>query len=173
MAHRSFHLARGRVAAVGVWAVIGLAVYLAAGRTSLAQDQSPEAPAISWSKKVIDNTVDRTHVALGADLDGDNDMDVVATDYVDHDLYWYQNTGNLNFTRKVVDANLQGATMHPVGHSSWWWMLPIRCASPHGGRSARVAQWASGPAPTSCGSRALPASRSRSGCSTRCPNRRR
>ncbi len=68
---------------------------------------------IDFVKNVIGNEVDETHVAVGADLDRDGDMDVAATDYVDGLVLWYQNDGSGNFTEKILDSDLEGA--YPAG----------------------------------------------------------
>ena len=69
----------------------------------------PANAPIAFTKQVIATGVKKTHVALGADLDGDADIDVVATDYENHKVYWYQNDGSGQFAQKVLDGNLTGA----------------------------------------------------------------
>ncbi|HYE36122.1 FG-GAP-like repeat-containing protein, partial [Methylocaldum sp.] len=66
----------------------------------------------SFSKQIIDTTMDQTHFAVAADFDGDGDTDVVATDYVDDTVAWYENNGNGGFTKRVIDSSLDGA--YPV-----------------------------------------------------------
>ena len=60
-------------------------------------------------------TVKSAHAALGADFDGDNDVDIVATDYVNGEVLWYQNEGGGRFSTKLLDANLAGAYPASVG----------------------------------------------------------
>ncbi len=63
-------------------------------------------------KQVIDTTMDQTHFAATGDFDRDGDTDVVATDYVDDTVVWYENNGVGGFTKHIIDANLDGA--YPV-----------------------------------------------------------
>jgi hypothetical protein len=70
---------------------------------------------IAFSKQLIDGEVKHTHAAEAADLDGDGDMDAVATDYFYHKVYLYLNNGNQQFTKKVLDENLLGAYPIHVG----------------------------------------------------------
>jgi hypothetical protein len=64
---------------------------------------------ISFSKQIIGTGVDETHYVGAADLNGDGWLDVVATDYNNDSIYWYENTGAGGFVRRVLDANLDGA----------------------------------------------------------------
>jgi regulation of enolase protein 1 (concanavalin A-like superfamily) len=69
----------------------------------------------NFYQQFVDTTVDQTHSVNAADLDGDNDIDLVSTDYVDGIVAWYENDGEENFTKKVIDANLGGAYPSSVG----------------------------------------------------------
>ena len=65
---------------------------------------------IAFTKQIIDDgTVDETHFVVAADLDGDSDIDVVATDFVDDMVPWYENDGSGSFIKQTIDANLDGA----------------------------------------------------------------
>jgi len=87
---------------------------------TLTIDNSNDPPVIqtgkiAFTKQEIDNMVDQTHYTAGADLDGDLDIDLIATDFVDDTVYWYRNDGAGNFTRLVIDNNLDGAYPAHVG----------------------------------------------------------
>ncbi len=68
-----------------------------------------------FTKKVIDTKVSQVHSVNGADLDGDSDIDLVATDYVRGAVYWYANDGHGDFVAHVLDDNLAGAYPSHVG----------------------------------------------------------
>ena len=68
-----------------------------------------ETGLIGFTKQVIDDTVVATHEALGADLDGDQDLDVVATDYGNGAVFWYENDGVGGFAKRTLDGGLVGA----------------------------------------------------------------
>ena len=64
--------------------------------------------APGFTSRVIGTRVLGTHIALGADLDGDGDMDITATDYDNGRVVWYENE-NGNYTERVLDDDLEGA----------------------------------------------------------------
>ena len=68
-----------------------------------------------FTKKVIDTKVAEVHSVNGADLDGDSDIDLVATDYVRGAVYWYANDGHGDFVTHVLDDNLPGAYPSHIG----------------------------------------------------------
>jgi chitodextrinase len=70
---------------------------------------------IAFTKQVIDNAVNEVHFVLAADLNGDNFIDIVATDFVDDSVFWYQNDGNGGFVTRILDSNLDGAYPAHVG----------------------------------------------------------
>lgn len=58
---------------------------------------------------ITDTIEQNANAPLGldlADIDGDNDLDVVLCSSGDAKVFWYQNNGNADFTRFVVDPNL-------------------------------------------------------------------
>ena len=70
---------------------------------------------IFFTKQIVDNTMDQTHVVVAADLDGDQDVDMVSTNFVDNIVAWYENDGSQNFTKRVIDNNLGGAYPAEIG----------------------------------------------------------
>ncbi len=69
--------------------------------------------SIAFSKRVVDNTLGATHAVAAADFTGDGEIDLVATDYTDGMVFWYENDGNGGFVTRVLDADLVGA--YPIG----------------------------------------------------------
>jgi len=56
-----------------------------------------------WTKHVIDGNLDGACGVYVADMDGDSDLDVVATAYSSDDAVWYEAPG---WTKHVIDGNL-------------------------------------------------------------------
>ncbi len=69
---------------------------------------------LGFMKRVIGAGVLRAHIALGADLDGDGDMDIAATDYEKGRMLWYENDGG-DFIERLLDGDLAGAYPAAVG----------------------------------------------------------
>jgi hypothetical protein len=69
----------------------------------------------AFSKQVVDDMVDETHAVVAADFNGDGEIDLAATDFVDGMVFWYENDGVGGFTPHVLDANLEGAYPASVG----------------------------------------------------------
>ena len=65
----------------------------------------------AWFVQVIDNTAGLALGVAAADIDGDGDPDVVATDWNNDDVLWFDNTAGdaLSWTKNTVDANFSGA----------------------------------------------------------------
>jgi len=64
---------------------------------------------VSFTKQVVDVNALQTHIALGADLDNDADIDVVATDFVNDSVYWYEKQADGSFIKHILDSALDGA----------------------------------------------------------------
>lgn len=67
-----------------------------------------------FSGRLIGQDVLRAHIALGADLDNDGDMDIAATDYENGRVLWYENEGG-DFTERLLDGALEGAYPAAIG----------------------------------------------------------
>ncbi len=68
-----------------------------------------------FTKQVVDNRVRQGHSIQAADFDGDGDLDMVTTNYLDGIVYWYENDGQGKFINHDLDANLEGAYPSNVG----------------------------------------------------------
>jgi len=70
---------------------------------------------IAFTKQIIDSTINEVHAAVAADLDGDGDMDIAATETGGQSVFWYENDGNGHFTKWLLDGNLLGVYPASVG----------------------------------------------------------
>lgn len=60
----------------------------------------------NWRRDTLEQNANAPlGLALG-DMDGDNDLDAVLCSFGDAKVFWYQNDGNAEFTRFVVDSNI-------------------------------------------------------------------
>ncbi len=64
---------------------------------------------IEFGRQVIASDVNQTHFVVAADYNGDGEIDLVATDFVDDTVFWYENDGTGGFITHVVDSALDGA----------------------------------------------------------------
>jgi hypothetical protein len=66
---------------------------------------------ITWTPYTIDNNLSGAEWVYVADIDCDDDPDVVATGYKASDVVWYENGGGMpiSWTKDTIDANLGGA----------------------------------------------------------------
>ncbi len=71
--------------------------------------------SIAFAKQVISDNVQEGHFALGADLDGDGDLDIAAGDLTRGLVLWFENDGRGAFTERIVDPDLSGAYPIAVG----------------------------------------------------------
>ena len=66
------------------------------------------ASSPSFSKTTIDSSFDDPSSIVTADLDEDNDLDIVVTSDGGK-VFWFENDGSQNFTKKTIDGNLSSA----------------------------------------------------------------
>ncbi len=66
---------------------------------------------IQWTKQVIDNTCYSALGVYAADIDGDDDIDVLGTSDAGDAVYWYSNSGTvpIQWTRYTVVSTYDGA----------------------------------------------------------------
>ena len=63
---------------------------------------------IGWTKHLISNRFQQSPFIYGEDMDGDNDMDVIACGELNNEIYWWENDGDENFTENMVDNLITG-----------------------------------------------------------------
>src|SRR5690606_1556667 len=62
-----------------------------------------------FTNHIIDNTAVNTNGAsqiMGADMDGDSDMDIVVGSNLADTILWYENDGSQNFTAQIIDQTI-------------------------------------------------------------------
>jgi len=86
---------------------------VATGRTvsDVVWYENSGGPPISWTKDTIDTNLGDAFVVDIADIDLDNDLDVVATGRSADAVVWYENGGGtpISWNKYFIDANLDGA----------------------------------------------------------------
>jgi len=70
---------------------------------------------VAFTNKIIGIDFDLAHYLIAADLDGDGDNDVAATDYGNGRVDWLENDGSGNFTKRELDPDLEGAYPAHIG----------------------------------------------------------
>ena len=115
------HLVDNNLGAVGLFIIDldkdGKKDIVAAGFASNAvkwYKNSGETP-VGWTGNVIDNGLSGAEWVSVADIDGDDDLDVVATGSAGDCVVWYENDGSCtSWTKHFVDQNLDGAIVCQV-----------------------------------------------------------
>jgi hypothetical protein len=64
----------------------------------------------SFTPHIIDTTLMYAWSVYATDIDGDEDVDVLAAAGFDEDIIWYENDGDGNFTAHTIADNFDGAT---------------------------------------------------------------
>ena len=89
-------------------------VTISVSPVSMGNDQPRIATgSVAFVKRVVDDTLGDTHAVAAADFTGDGHVDLVATDFLDGMVFWYENDGAGGFITRVLDPALGGA--YPVG----------------------------------------------------------
>jgi hypothetical protein len=75
--------------------------------------QNEGGTPITWKKDTIDVNLLGAWEIRDADLDGDNELDLVATGRGADDVVWYKNSGGkpITWTKDIIDANLNGTVV--------------------------------------------------------------
>ena len=79
------------------------------GGTSGAKLSIPESPMArpaNFSQNIFDDTFSPLGSVYPVDLDGDGDMDIVTTDGWKGNLVWWENSGNQNYVKQIIDSNI-------------------------------------------------------------------
>jgi len=78
----------------------------AAGDNEISWWQNNGGSPVGWTKLVIDNGVYCAVTVTAADLDNDNDEDVIATAWWSDDIFWWENDGQetIGWTRHTIDS---------------------------------------------------------------------
>ena len=63
---------------------------------------------IGWTKHLISDRFQQSPFIFGEDMDGDNDLDVIACGELNNEIYWWENDGDENFTEHMVDNLITG-----------------------------------------------------------------
>jgi len=84
------------------------AAYMA---NSIAWWRNDGSMPIQWTKQVIDNTCYNALGVYAADIDGDNDIDVLGTSDQSDAVYWYSNSNTVpvTWTRYTIASSFNGA----------------------------------------------------------------
>jgi|GEM_PF-1191274 len=72
---------------------------------------SDGANPVQWNKQIVDNTCGGAHWVHLADLDRDDDQDIIAAGCIPGLIAWYQNDGGIpiQWTRQLISNNFSGA----------------------------------------------------------------
>jgi len=62
-----------------------------------------------WEKHLISDRFQQSPFIYGADMDGDQDLDVVACGELNDEVYWWENQGDETFLEHMIDDNFDAA----------------------------------------------------------------
>ncbi|MEE9373443.1 MAG: hypothetical protein V3V00_10355 [Saprospiraceae bacterium] len=65
--------------------------------------------AQNFAKHTIEKSFNGSNSVHAIDLDGDGDIDVLGSAFVDKDITWWENDGDQNFTEHIIDGSFVGA----------------------------------------------------------------
>jgi len=64
--------------------------------------------SIGWVKHLISGRFQQSPFIYGEDMDGDDDIDVIACGELNDEILWWENDGSENFTEYMVDSLMYG-----------------------------------------------------------------
>lgn len=81
------------------------------GTTGIVWIDNVSGNGASWNRQDVDTTLSLVFDAVGGDIDGDGDTDIVAASNLDSDLAWFENDGSAGtWTRHDIDITFGGAS---------------------------------------------------------------
>lgn len=96
----------------------------------------------NFTKHIIDTPTASVRSGRAADLDGDNDIDIITASVYGNEVAWYENDGSENFTKNEVDYNFKGAHTICIADVNDDTFLDVLCSGfDLQGISAEVAWW--------------------------------
>nr|NQU89133.1 VCBS repeat-containing protein [Bacteroidota bacterium] len=63
----------------------------------------------NWEKHLISDRFQQSPFIYGEDMDGDDDMDVIACGELNDEVYWWENQGNETFAEHMIDEAFDAA----------------------------------------------------------------
>ena len=66
--------------------------------------------SVAFFEKVVTTLAGGARAVFAVDLDDDGDVDVLAAEYDDNTVAWYENDGSASFTARVIDVAAEEAT---------------------------------------------------------------
>ena len=63
---------------------------------------------VGWTKYLISDRFQQSPFIFGDDMDGDDDLDVIACGELNDEILWWENNGNEIFTEHMVDSLISG-----------------------------------------------------------------
>lgn len=63
----------------------------------------------SFAKHLVSERFQQSPFIYGEDMDGDEDVDIIACGELNNELYWWENDGNEFFTEHEIDSEFNGA----------------------------------------------------------------
>ncbi|KAH8065100.1 hypothetical protein JL722_2004 [Aureococcus anophagefferens] len=65
--------------------------------------------SVTFSERIITALADNTYCVFAMDVDGDGDVDALATSQDDDTVAWYENDGSQSFTKRIITTLADGA----------------------------------------------------------------
>lgn len=70
--------------------------------------ESDGGDPITWTKHLVSERFQQSPFVFGEDMDGDNDLDILACGELNDEILWWENDGNQNFTSHMIDSLING-----------------------------------------------------------------
>ena len=94
------------------------------------------------TKHIIIQNLDGVRSVRAIDLDGDEDMDIVAAAWIENDILWWENDGSQNWTEHAVDTNFIGAHTIDIKDMNGDGHLDVLCSGfDFYGKEGEIAWW--------------------------------